>query len=108
MPESTMHQNPSDTPIGKKAGRRWFTISSSPQPASRPPPQPISPRNRLSMAIMAATCIFVSVTARNMANCRMRSSTPILRVVKMMNSAARSEMPVADKACPRMVSEFEL
>ena len=105
MPESTMHQKPSDTPIGKKAGRKWFTISNNPQPASRPPPQPTSPSNRLSMAIMAPTCTFVSETARSMANWRMRSSTPILSVVKMMNSAAKSEMPVADNACPRTLSD---
>ena len=58
-PESAMHQNPSETPIGKRAGRRRTMIPKSPQPASSPPPQPTSPRNMLSRAIMAATWAFV-------------------------------------------------
>ena len=36
-----------------------------------------------------------------MANCRTRSLTPMLSVVKMMNSAASSDMPVAAHACRR-------
>ena len=48
-----------------------------------------------------ATWNRVSPTARMMANCRTRSLTPMLSVVKMMNSAARSDMPVAAHACRR-------
>jgi len=46
-----------------------------------------------------ATWDRVSPTALITANCRTRSWTPMLKVVKMMKSAARSDMPVAAQAC---------
>ncbi len=45
-----------------------------------------------------ATCPRVRPTARMTANWRIRSVTPMLSVVKMMNSAANNDSPVAAHA----------
>ena len=95
-PESTTHHRPSAAPSATDSGRTCAISFRSPQPASKPPPQPIRPSRRPSRPTIAPTCPLVNATARSMANWRIRSSTPMLSVVKMMKRAARSEIPIAE------------
>ncbi len=98
-PVKTMHHVPSDAPLRNRSDCTRVTTARSPPPASKPPPQPINARKIPSMAMTWATCPRVRPTARMIANWRTRSVTPMLSVVKMMNSAASSERPVAAHAC---------
>ena len=49
-----------------------------------------------------ATCVRVQATARNTANWRTRSSTPMLSVEKMMNNAADTVKKVMNNATDKM------
>ena len=75
-PVSSTHQPPSDAPpaIGtwcpNNSGFARLTTAKSPQPAIKPPAQPIRASTRLSAAMTRATWNRVRPTARMMANCR--------------------------------------
>ena len=95
-PVSDTHQAPSDTPVGNRSGWAQRANWSSPKPASNPPTQPIRASNRLSANTSVTTWLFVNPMARSTASSLARSLTPIESVVKMINRAAKSAIPVAE------------